>query len=61
MHLEGLIFQFQKTVLFIMLFDMAYCFRDIKVWSWRILLNFCWVISFDISIAYILWTVAQTP
>ena len=41
---------------------MTYCFGDISVWSRRILLNFCWVsIFFDILIANISWTVAQTP
>ena len=41
---------------------MTYCFGDISVWSQRILLHFCWVsIFFDILIANISWTVAQTP
>ena len=41
---------------------MTYYFGDISVWSRRILLNFCWVsIFFDILIANISWTVAQTP
>ena len=41
---------------------MTYRFGDIRVWSRRILLNFCWVsIFFDELIANILWTVAQTP
>ena len=39
-----------------------YCFGDIRVWSRRSLLNFCWVrIFFDILIANISWTVARTP
>ena len=39
-----------------------YCFRDIRVWSQRILLNFCWVsIFFGILMAKISWTVPQTP
>ena len=43
-------------------YAMTYCFGYIKVWSWRILLNFCWVsIFFDILITNISWTVAQTP
>ena len=41
---------------------MAYCFGGIKVWSRRILLNFCWVsIFFYVLIANISWNVAQTP
>ena len=41
---------------------MTYCFGDIRVWSRRILLNFCWFsIFFDILIANISWTVTQTP
>ena len=41
---------------------MTYCFGEISVWSRIILLNFCWVsIFFDIFIANISWTVAQTP
>ena len=24
----------------------TYCFWDINIWSWRILLNFCWVSTF---------------
>ena len=43
-------------------YAMIYCFGDIRVWSQRILLNFCWVsIFFDILIAHFLWTVAWTP
>ena len=46
----------------IVYYAMTYCFGDISVWSRRILLNFCWVsIFFDILIANISWTVAQTP
>ena len=45
----------------IVYYAMTYCFGDISVWSRRILLNFCWVsIFFDILIANISWTVAQT-
>ena len=41
---------------------MTYCFGDISIWNWRILLSFCWVsIFFDISIGYMSWTVARTP
>ena len=41
---------------------MIYCFRDIRVWSRINLSNFCWVSTFfDILIANISWTVAQTP
>ena len=40
---------------------MTYSFRDISVWSRKILLNFCWVsIFFYISITNISWTLAQT-
>ena len=46
----------------IVYYAMTYCFGDISIWNWRILLNFCWVsIFFDILIANISWTVAQTP
>ena len=35
----------------IVYYAITYCFRDITVWSWRILLNFCWFsIFFDILI-----------
>ena len=45
----------------IVYYAMTYCFGDISIWNWRILLNFCWVsIFFDILIANISWTVAQT-
>ena len=41
---------------------MTSCFRDIRVWSRRVLLNFCWIsILIDILIANISITVAQTP
>ena len=41
---------------------MNYYLGDISVWSWRNLLNFCWVsIFFDILIVNFSWTVAQTP
>ena len=43
-------------------YAMIYCFGDIRVWSQRTLLNFCWVsILFYILIANISWRVAQTP
>ena len=46
----------------IVYYAMCYCFEDINIWNWRILLNFCWIsIFFDISKASISWTVAQTP
>ena len=46
----------------IVYYAMTYSFGNISVWSQRILLNFCWVsIFFDILIANISWTVAQTP
>ena len=45
----------------IVYYAMTSCFEDISVWNWRALLNFCWVsIIFDILIANISWTVAQT-
>ena len=45
----------------IVYYAITYCFVDIKVWSWRILLNFCCVsIFFDILIANISWMVVQT-
>ena len=46
----------------IVYYAMTYCFGDISIWNWRILLNFCWVsIFFDILIANISWTAARTP
>ena len=46
----------------IVYYAMTYCFGYIKVWSRRILLDFCWVsIFFDILIANISWIVAQAP
>ena len=46
----------------IVYYAMIYCFGDISVWSQRILLSFFWAsIFFDILIANISWTVAQTP
>ena len=45
----------------IVYYAMTYYVGDIRVWIWRILLNFCWVsIFFDIVIANISWTVAKT-
>ena len=39
---------------------MTYCFGGIRVWRWKVLLNFCWVsIFFDILIANISWMVAH--
>ena len=44
----------------IVYYAVTYCFGDIRVWSWRALLNFCWAsIFFDILIANIS-TVNQT-
>ena len=41
---------------------MTYCFGDIRAWSRKTLLGFCWVsIFFDSLIANITWTVAQAP
>ena len=58
MHPKGLVTLFYKMVLFIML---TYCFRDTRVWRWKILLNFCWVsIFFHILIVNITWTVVRT-
>ena len=46
----------------IVYYALTDCLEDIAVSSWRILLNFCWVIIFfDISITNISWTVAQKP
>ena len=46
----------------IVYYAMTYCFGDITVWNWSILLDFYWVsIFFDILIANISWTSAQTP
>ena len=60
MYLKGLLTQFQKLVLFIMLWLTVS-----EVWVFEVeefLRNFCWVsILFDILIAKISWTVAQTP
>ena len=43
-------------------YAVTYRFGDIGIWSRRILLISCWVsIFFDILIANISWTVAQTP
>ena len=53
---ERSVTHFLKMVLF-----MTHCFWDIRVWSWRILLNFSWAtIVFDILIANISWTMAET-
>ena len=60
MHPKGLVTHFQKMVLFIMPWRTVA--EILKVWSRQILLNYCWVsIFFDILIANISWTVAQTP
>ena len=46
----------------IVYYAITYCFGNIRVWSWKILLNFCWIsIFFDTLIANILWSVAETP
>ena len=46
----------------IVYYNMTYCFGDISIWNWRILLNFCWVsIFFSILITNISGTVARTP
>ena len=59
MHLKGLVMHFQKMLLFTVPW---LCFEDFSFWNRRNLLNFCWVgIVFDILIANISWTVAQTP
>ena len=58
--LKDLVTHFQKMVLLVMLWSTVSGY--IRVWSRRILLNFCWVRTFyDILIANISWTVAQTP
>ena len=60
MYLQGLVMQFLENGT--AYYAMTYCFRDIRVQSREILLNFCWVgIFFDILIANISWTVAQNP
>ena len=60
MHLRRLVTHFQKKVF--IYYSVTYCFGDIGVSSWRILLNSCCVsIFFDILIANISWTVVQTP
>ena len=46
----------------IVYYAATYYFGDIRVWSRKALLNFCWAsIFFDILIANISWTVDQTP
>ena len=46
----------------IVYYAITYCFGDISIWNWRILLNFCRISTFfDILIANISWTVARTP
>ena len=45
----------------IVYFTMIYSFGDIKVWSQKTLLNFCWIsMFFDLLITNILWA-ARTP
>ena len=45
----------------IVYYAVTYCCGVIRVWSRKILSNFCWIsIFFDILIANISWTVAQT-
>ena len=59
MHLKGLVTHFHKMVSLIMPWLNV---LEISVWNWRIMLNFYWVsFFFDILIAIISWTVAQTP
>ena len=59
MHLKGLITHFQKMILFIMQWLTVSEILGFEVKD--ILLYFCWVgIFFDILIANISWTVAQT-
>ena len=42
-------------------YAMTYCYWDISIWNWKILLNFCWVsLFFDILITNISWAVART-
>ena len=58
MYLKGLVLHFQKMVLFIMLYGI----RDVGGLKSNNFVKF--LLSqhlFDILIAYILWTVAQTP
>ena len=46
----------------IVYYAMTSCVEDISIWNWRALLNFCRVsMVFDILIANISWTMAQTP
>ena len=46
----------------IVYYAMTYCFGDIRAWSRKTLLGFCWVSIFlDSLIANITWTVAQAP
>ena len=60
MHPKGLVTHFQKMILFIILWRTVS--EILKASSQQILLNYCWVsIFFDILIANISWTVAQTP
>ena len=45
----------------IVYYAMSYCFVHIRVWSQRILLNFCWFSIFiAVLITNISWSVAQT-
>ena len=61
MHLKGLVMHFHKIILLILLLCYDLCFRDIRVWSRKILLSFCWVSTFfDTLIGDISWVVAQT-
>ena len=57
MHLKDLVTHFEIGI---DCYDMNYCFGDIRVWSGKILLNFCLVsIFFDILIANISWKMAE--
>ena len=59
MHLKDLVTHFEIGI---DCYDMTYCFGDIRVWSGKILLNFCLVsILLDISIANISWKMAENP
>ena len=43
-------------------YAMTYSLEDIRVWRWRISLNFCWFSTFfDILFLKVSWTVVQTP
>ena len=59
MHPKGLVFHFQKML--IVYYAMTYCFGDVRVSNQIISLNLCsFSILFNIWIANISWTMAQT-